>query len=100
MNLPTAGQLTDAELGRLVQRRRWLVLSTVSRVKAGHIGGDRFTLSKGYNMIAVYSVMALRRALRVTQRGRDRRTDRHGVSPRRVAERLEEVVVTATGSAA
>lgn len=75
-------------LRALAARARWLVLSTVSAKKAGHVGGplsamdvlvslyfgalridpsapahpgrDRFILSKGHNSIALYTVMALR----------------------------------------
>lgn len=85
---PGSGSLTDEELLRLAQRGRWLALDTVTRSKAGHIGGplsamdmlvtlyfdilrrdpehpddpdrDRFILSKGHNAIALYTVMALR----------------------------------------
>lgn len=95
MNIPTADRFTDAELTRLAQLGRWLTLSTVSRVKAGHIGGplsamdmlvtlyfdtlrrdpahpedpdrDRFILSKGHNAIALYTVMALRGYLPVEE---------------------------------
>jgi transketolase len=78
----------STRLGALAARARWLVLSTVSAKKAGHVGGplsamdllvslyfgalridpsapchpdrDRFILSKGHNAIAQYAVMALR----------------------------------------
>lgn len=85
----------DAELERLVARARFLVLSTVSSVKVGHVGGpmsamdmlvtlyfdtlnidpddpaapdrDRFILSKGHNAIALYTVLALRGYLPVSE---------------------------------
>lgn len=79
---------TDAELASLATRARLLAVSTVSKSKAGHVGGplsamdllvalyfhqlqlrpedpkwegrDKFVLSKGHSAIALYSVMALR----------------------------------------
>lgn len=88
MSSTSNARFTDKELAALAQRGRWLVLRTVSRKKAGHIGGplsamdmlitlyfdvlarnpdwpndpdrDRFILSKGHNAIALYVVMALR----------------------------------------
>jgi transketolase len=77
-----------AELERLARRGRWLVISTVARSGAGHVGGslsamellialyfsimkvrpqepnwperDRFILSKGHCAIGLYTVLALR----------------------------------------
>lgn len=97
MNTEPRSHTTDADLVRLAQEGRWLVLSTVSRTKAGHIGGplsamdmlvtlyfdtlrrdparpddpdrDRFILSKGHNAIALYAVMALRGYLTVEELG-------------------------------
>jgi transketolase len=76
------------DLAALARRGRWLVLSTVARAGAGHIGGplsqmdilialyfkhlridparpawsdrDRFILSKGHSAVGLYSVLALR----------------------------------------
>lgn len=87
--------LADAELERLAARARYLALSTVSAVKVGHVGGpmsamdmlvtlyfdalhidpsdaaapdrDRFILSKGHNAIALYTVLALRGFLPVSE---------------------------------
>lgn len=78
----------DHDLAALARRARWLVLSTVARAGAGHIGGplsqmdllvalyfrhlrvdparpdwsqrDRFILSKGHSAVGLYSVLALR----------------------------------------
>jgi len=79
---------TTAELDALARRGRWLVLQSVARSGAGHVGGplsamdllvnlffaelrirpddvswparDRFILSKGHSAIGLYTVMALR----------------------------------------
>lgn len=80
---------TDIErLEQLARRGRWLVIDTVAKAKAGHIGGplsamdllvslyfdrlhidpanpqdpdrDRFILSKGHCAVGLYSVLALR----------------------------------------
>ena len=84
-----------ARLRALAAEARWLVMSTVSAKKAGHVGGplsamdllvvlyfgalridpsqpshpdrDRFILSKGHNSIALYAVMALRGFFDVTE---------------------------------
>ncbi|WP_019482261.1 transketolase [Arthrobacter sp. TB 23] len=97
MNTTPGSDITDVDLVRLAQEGRWLVLSTVARTKAGHIGGplsamdmlvtlyfdtlrrdpsrpddpdrDRFILSKGHNAIALYAVMALRGYLPVEELG-------------------------------
>lgn len=91
----TTQPLTDAELERFAARARYLVLSTVSTAKVGHVGGpmsamdmlvtlyfdtlnidpedaaapdrDRFILSKGHNAIALYTVLALRGYLPVSE---------------------------------
>jgi transketolase len=83
------------ELIRLAQRGRWLVISTVARSGAGHVGGplsamdlmialyfrvmnlrpeephwpqrDRFILSKGHSAIGLYTVLALRGYLPVEE---------------------------------
>ncbi len=84
-----APRVTDVgELEKLAAEGRWLVMSTVASVKAGHVGGpmsamdvmvalyfsgmnvdvnnplnpdrDRFILSKGHSAIGLYSVMAMR----------------------------------------
>jgi transketolase len=84
-----------SELERLAQRGRWLVISTVARSGAGHVGGplsamdllialyfrvmkirpeephwparDRFILSKGHSAIGLYTVLALRGFLPVEE---------------------------------
>jgi transketolase len=84
-----------SELERLAQRGRWLVISTVARSGAGHVGGplsamdllialyfrvmkispeephwpdrDRFILSKGHSAIGLYTVLALRGYLPVEE---------------------------------
>lgn len=76
------------ELPALARRARWLVMETVARAGAGHVGGplsavdllvdlyfrelrirpgqpywpdrDRFILSKGHSAVALYAVLALR----------------------------------------
>jgi transketolase len=83
------------DLERLAQRGRWLVISTVARSGAGHVGGplsamdilialyfrvmqirpeephwperDRFILSKGHSAIGLYTVLALRGYLPVEE---------------------------------
>src|SRR5271166_3758352 len=83
------------ELEQLARRGRWLVISTVARSGAGHVGGpmsamdvmialyfrvmkvrpdeprwperDRFILSKGHSAIGLYTVMALRGYLPVEE---------------------------------
>jgi transketolase len=83
------------ELERLARRGRWLVISTVARSGAGHVGGpmsamdlmialyfrvmrvrpedprwperDRFILSKGHSAIGLYTVLALRGYLPVEE---------------------------------
>ncbi len=83
------------ELEELAKRGRWLVISTVARSGAGHVGGplsamdlmialyfrvmkinpqepkwperDRFILSKGHSAIGQYTVMALRGYLPVEE---------------------------------
>ena len=83
------------ELEELAKRGRWLVISTVARSGAGHVGGpfsamdllialyfrvmkvrpqdpqwaerDRFILSKGHSSIGQYTVMALRGYLPVEE---------------------------------
>jgi transketolase len=84
-----------SDLERLAQRGRWLVISTVARSGAGHVGGplsamdllialyfrvmkvrpeepnwaerDRFILSKGHSAIGLYTVLALRGYLPVEE---------------------------------
>jgi transketolase len=84
-----------SELERLARRGRWLVISTVARSGAGHVGGplsamdllialyfrvmkvrpeepnwaerDRFILSKGHSAIGLYTVLALRGYLPVEE---------------------------------
>jgi transketolase len=86
MNATTAPDHTELE--QLARRGRWLVVSTVARSGAGHVGGplsamellialyfrvmklrpqeprwparDRFILSKGHCAIGLYTVLALR----------------------------------------
>lgn len=88
MTRDTTTALSNDRLDELARLGRWLVLSTVSGSKAGHVGGplsamdllvtlffdelrirphevdwpgrDRFILSKGHSAIALYTVMALR----------------------------------------
>ena len=85
----TTTPTTDtAQLEALASQGRWLVIDTVAKAKAGHIGGplsamdllvslyfdrlridpadptdpdrDRFILSKGHCAVGLYSVLALR----------------------------------------
>ena len=86
----TTGTLVEptTDLPALARQARWLVIKTVTAVKAGHIGGplsmmdllvslyfselrvrpgepdwpdrDRFVLSKGHAAIGLYAVLALR----------------------------------------
>jgi transketolase len=88
-------QESSVDLPALAQRARWLVIKTVTAIKAGHIGGplsmmdllvslyfrhlrirveepdwpdrDRFILSKGHAAIGLYSVLALRGFLDVDE---------------------------------
>jgi transketolase len=86
--LGRSAQVPDRQLAEIAARARWLVLETVERRKAGHVGGplsaidvlvslyfdamridpqsprrpdrDRFVLSKGHAAIGLYAVLALR----------------------------------------
>jgi len=86
--LNTLKKTDTAQLEALARQGRWLVIDTVAKSKAGHIGGplsamdllvalyfdrlqidpadpanedrDRFILSKGHSAIGLYSVLALR----------------------------------------
>lgn len=92
---PEAGALDREAFDALTRAARWHVLSTVARRAAGHVGGplsaidllvalyfgalridperpddpdrDRFILSKGHSAIGLYSVLALRGYLPVSE---------------------------------
>lgn len=88
MTTPVTQDVPNARLAEIAAQARWLVLQTVQRRKAGHVGGplsaidllvslyfealrvdpqhprwpdrDRFVLSKGHASVGLYSVLALR----------------------------------------